>query len=780
MKGKKIFFTAIFSFLFLVLTASCSDGTGQNHSYAVLSGILSGKTEASDLCCVSFRPAVKSDSVESSSSESRNIVPPDINLSSFKKFELTLTPLSGSGELKTYTYTSADEIVSQTYSLCKGKWKFSLDAYIEQDSALLKAASCSVEKELAVGQEYSIEIKLELDETGSGSYSVVVQYPKAGCSSVSAELKKLNGTVLVTVSGGVEITPQADSGANAVIKVSGSNLSAGYYYLILSFLGSDGSIISKKIQFVDIKPFSSSTSSQISYTELNTPYTVTYHINPFESENIVVWESSFTPVTTFNSSTKLDFTGYENHISHSGLIFKGWYMDSGFTEPLASGEQRFSKSIDLYAQWTFESVYIDVLNGDDTNSGISAEKAVKTVATAAERIKLNESERTVFVCNKALSSGTDLNSLSLLSQEGVTATLYRYSSADPVNFALLEVSSSNIEISNLIFDGGAIIDFTDETNLPDSGKVSSSPLITVNSGVTAFTLSDCVIRNNDYRSGTNYDGVQKAAIKILGTALLKNCMVKHNVSVGPDAGLYAGSDSKLTLENTTIEGNYITTGDSKSAGALVESSKLYLKGTVNIWDNYNVKQNPAIRSNLNMTKFGAVFNILENIEGSEIYFYRSTYTNDPAGAVLTSDYSTYNTEEDPYSIFKIENNYILQLKDGEIAVVPSTGSATINTALGDEIIFSLSSSSVPRDGTTHTVTVKVSINGALYDYPENEFSTFGISKICYYDYELPSGIISGNQIELPDGYPAGNYFVHISGTYKDVKTNAVLLLTVTE
>lgn len=780
MKGKNIFFTAIFSFLFLVLTASCSDGTGQNHSYAVLSGILSGKTEASDLCCVSFRPAVKSDSVESSSSESRNIVPPDINLSSFKKFELTLTPLSGSGELKTYTYTSADEIVSQTYSLCKGKWKFSLDAYIEQDSALLKAASCSVEKELAVGQEYSIEIKLELDETGSGSYSVIVQYPKAGCSSVSAELKKLSGTSFVSVSGGAEITPQADSGANAVIKVSGSNLSAGYYYLILSFLGSDGSIISKKIQFVDIKPFSSSTSSQISYTELNTPYTVTYHINPFESENIVVWESSFTPVTTFNSSTKLNFTGYESHLSHSGLIFKGWYLDSGYTEPLSSGEIHLSKSIDLYAQWTFESVYIDVLNGDDTNSGISAEKAVKTVATAAERIKLNESERTVFVCNKALSSGTDLNSLSLLSQEGVTATLYRYSSADPVNFALLEVSSSNIEISNLIFDGGAIIDFTDETNLPDSGKVSSSPLITVNSGVTAFTLSDCVIRNNDYRSGTNYDGVQKAAIKILGTALLKNCTVKHNVSVGPDAGLYAGSGSKLTLENTTIEGNYITTGDSKSAGALVESSKLYLKGTVNIWDNYNVKQNPAIRSNLNMTKFGAVFNILENIEGSEIYFYRSTYTNDPAGAVLTSDYSTYNTEEDPYSIFKIENNYILQLKDGEIAVVPSTGSATINTALGDEIIFSLSSSSVPRDGTTHTVTVKVSINGALYDYPENEFSTFGISKICYYDYELPSGIISGNQIELPDGYPAGNYFVHISGTYKDVKTNAVLLLTVTE
>ena len=780
MKGKNIFFTAIFSFLFLVLTASCSDGTGQNHSYAVLSGILSGKTEASDLCCVSFRPAVKSDSVESSSSESRNIVPPDINLSSFKKFELTLTPLSGSGELKTYTYTSADEIVSQTYSLCSGKWKFSLDAYIEQDSALLKAASCSVEKELAVGQEYSIEIKLELDETGSGSYSVIVQYPKAGCSSVSAELKKLNGTVLVTVSGGVEITPQADSGANAVIKVFGSNLTAGYYYLVLSFLDLNGNVISKKIQFVDIKPFSTSTSPQVSYTELNTPYTVTYHINPYENENVSVWESSFTPVTTFNSSTKLDFTGYENHISHSGLIFKGWYMDSGFTEPLASGEQRFSKSIDLYARWTLESVYIDVLNGDDTNSGISAEKAVKTVATAAERIKLNESERTVFVCNKALSSETDLNSLSLLSQEGVTATLYRYSSADPVNFALLEVSSSNIEISNLIFDGGAIIDFTDETNLPDSGKVSSSPLITVNSGVTAFTLSDCVIRNNDYRSGTNTDGVQKSAVKIMGSALLKNCTVKHNVSVGPDAGLYAGSDSKLTLENTTIEGNYITTGDSKSAGALVESSKLYLKGTVNIWDNYNVKQNPAIRSNLNMTKFGAVFSILENIEGSEIYFYRSTYIHDPAGAVLTSDYSTYNTEEDPYSIFKIENNYILQLKDGEIAVVPSTGSATINTALGDEIIFSLSSSSVPRDGTTHTVTVKVSINGTLYDYPGNEFSTFGISKICYYDYELPSGIISGNQIELPDGYPAGNYFVHISGTYKDVKTNAVLLLTVTE
>lgn len=780
MKGKNIFFTAIFSFLFLVLTASCSDGTGQNLSSAVLSGILSGKTEAFDLCCVSFRPAVKSDSVESSSTESRNIVPPDINLSSFKKFELTLTPLSGSGELKTYTYTSADEIVSQTYSLCKGKWKFSLDAYIEQDSALLKAASCSVEKELAVGQEYSIEIKLELDETGSGSYSVIVQYPKAGCSSVSAELKKLNGTVLVTVSGGVEITPQADSGANAVIKVFGSNLTAGYYYLVLSFLDLNGNVISKKIQFVDIKPFSTSTSPQVSYTELNTPYTVTYHINPYENENVSIWESSFTPVTTFNSSTKLDFTGYENHISHSGLIFKGWYMDSGFTEPLASGEQRFSKSIDLYARWTLESVYIDVLNGDDSNSGISAEKAVKTVATAAERIKLNESERTVFVCNKALSSGTDLNSLSLLSQEGVTATLYRYSSADPVNFALLEILSSNIEISNLIFDGGAIIDFTDETNLPESGKTSTAPLIKINSSVTGITLSNCVIQNNDYRSGTNTDGVQKSAVKIMGSAVLKNCTVKHNVSVGPDAGLYAGSGSNVTLDNTAIEGNYITTGDSISAGALVEANKLYLKGTVNIWNNYNVHESPVIRSNLNMKAYGSVFNIIGNIEGSEIYFYRSTYIHDPAGAVLTSDYSTYNTEEDPYSIFKIENNYILQLKDGEIAVVPSTGSATINTALGDEIIFSLSSSSVPRDGTTHTVTVKVSINGTLYDYPGNEFSTFGISKICYYDYELPSSIISGNQIELPDGYPAGNYFVHVSGTYKDIKTNAVLLLTVTE
>ena len=512
---------------------------------------------------------------------------------------------------------------------------------------------------------------------------------------------------------------------------------------------------------------------------MNTPYTVTYHINPFESENIVVWESSFTPVTTFNSSTKLDFTGYESHLSHSGLIFKGWYLDSSYTEPLSSGELRLSKSIDLYAQWTFESVYIDVLNGDDTNSGISAEKSVKTVAAAAERIALNESDRSVYVCSSPISSESDLKNLSSLSQTGVTATLYRYSSADPVNFALLEVSSSNIEISNLIFDGGAIIDFTDETNLPDSGKTSTAPLIKINSGVTGITLSNCVIQNNDYRSGTNTDGVQKSAVKIMGSAVLKNCTVKHNVSVGPDAGLYAGSGSNVTLDSTTIEGNYITTGDSISAGALVEANKLYLKGTVNIWNNYNVHESPVIRSNLNMKAYGSVFNILGNIEGSEIYFYRSTYTDDSDGAVLTSGYGTYNTAE-PESIFKIENNYMLQLKAGEVAVVPSTGSATINTALGDEIIFTLSSSSVPRDGTTHTVTVKVSINGTLYDYPGNEFSTFGISKICYYDYELPSSIISGNQIELPDGYPAGNYFVHISGTYKDVKTNAVLLLTVTE
>lgn len=779
MKRKNSIFTAIFSFLFLAFAASCSDDAGRNFSPAVLAGLLSGKTDASDLCYVSFKPAVESDSTESAVNGSRNIVPSNITLSNFKKFELTLTPMSGSGELKTYTYTSADDIVSQTYALCSGKWKFSLDAYLEFDSSLVKAASCIIEKELTASQEYSIEINLSLDETGSGSYSVVVQYPKAGCSSVSAELKKLSGTSFVSVSGGAEITPQTDSGANAVIKVSGSNLSAGYYYLILSFLGSDGSVISKKIQFVDIKPFSSSTSSQISYTELNTPYTVTYHINPFESENIVDWESSFTPVTTFNSSTKLNFTGYESHLSHSGLIFKGWYLDSGYTEPLSSGEIHLSKSIDLYAQWTFESVYIDVLNGDDTNSGISAEKSVKTVAAAAERIALNESDRSVYVCSSPISSEADLKNLSSLSQTGVTATLFRYSSANPISFSILEISASNIEISNLIFDGGAIIDFTDETNLPDSGKTSTTPLIKINSVVTAITLSNCVIQNNDYRSGTNTDGVQKSAIKINGSAVLKNCTVKHNVSVGPDAGLYAGSGSNVTLDSTTIEGNYITTGDSISAGALVESNNLNLKGTVNIWNNYNVHESPVIRSNLNMKVYGSVFNILGNIEGSEIYFYRSTYTDDSDGAVLTSGYGTYNTAE-PESIFKIENNYMLQLKAGEVSIVPATGSATINTALGDEIVFSLSSSSFVRDGISNSVKVKVSINGTSYDNPGNAFTSFEISKVCYYDYELPSGIISENQIELPAGYPAGNYFVYVSGIYKDVKTNAVLLLTVTE
>ena len=124
MKRKNSIFTAIFSFLFLVLAASCSDDVGRNLSSGELVGLLSGKADTSDLCYVSFKPAVESDSAESAANESRNIVPSNITLSSFKKFELTLTPISGSGELKTYTYTSADEIASQTYALCSGKYRY--------------------------------------------------------------------------------------------------------------------------------------------------------------------------------------------------------------------------------------------------------------------------------------------------------------------------------------------------------------------------------------------------------------------------------------------------------------------------------------------------------------------------------------------------------------------------------------------------------------------------------------------------------------------------------
>ena len=450
MKRKNSIFAAIFSFLFLAFTISCSDDAGQNFSSAVLAGLFSGRADASDLCYVSFKPAVEPDSNESAATAGRKIVPAGISLSDFKKFELTLTPMTGSGELKNYTYTSADEIVSQTYTLCSGKWKFSLDAYLEVDSTMVKAASCLLEKELTASQEYSVEINLELDETGTGSYSVLVQYPKNGCSSVYASLNKLQDSSLVEVSGGAVITNQADSGANAVIKVSGSNLSSGYYYLILSFLDLNGTVISKKIQFVNIKPFSTSTSTALTYEELNTPYTITYHINPLEDENIAAWNSSFTPVTTFNASTKLDFTGYEDNISHSGLVFVGWYLDSDYTDPLSSGVNKFSKSIDLYAQWTWENVYIDVLNGNDSNSGISANKAVKTVEEAAKRIQLTEADRCVYVCSSAISDEADLKKLSSLSKAGVTTTLYRYSAASAVNFPLLSVSKSNMK-SQILF-----------------------------------------------------------------------------------------------------------------------------------------------------------------------------------------------------------------------------------------------------------------------------------------------------------------------------------------
>lgn len=780
MSRNKIICFAI-SLIFLSLTfVSCKNEEDRNVSSFLCAQLASNAESMEDMCVVRFSPEME---------KSRgSIVPAEIAISDFSKFHLTLTPVTGGGILQEYDYTSAEEIKNTVFTLNSGRWRFDLSAYkqLETGTDPVAIAFSNWEEELKAAQEYKITLELKFDPAGKGSYCVQIKYPKNSCNSVSAVLKQLGTNSLVSVSSETSavIKVKSDSGSYSVLEVSGAELEKGLYYLVIEFKDTADNIISKKVQVVYIQPFSVSSSSELTYENLNTPYTITYFINGTLSDG-AEWDPSFTPITTFNSSTKLDFASYTSNLKYNNHTFAGWYKDAEYTEPLDLSKNYYSEDLTLYARWAWKDVYIDVTSGSDLNSGDSADSAIKTVAEAVKRFEMTEEVRHLYVCSGPIFAAADLENLSSISGSGghESAVVSRYSETSPINFSILRVNYSDITISGLTFDGGAEINFTDEKTCTNSGKSSSKVLLEINSA--NFVLKDSVIQNYYNESGTAYDGTVKAAVNCSETAVIENCSIKNCFSISSCSGLFFSniSGKNLTLKNTNIENNYIASDSAaRGAGLYLKYGNLILSGKNYIRNNYkgiNIASGTKSISNLRFDTNTSKFIISDNIEGSVIFFNKDVILSDENTIVFTQGYGAYNTA-DPADIFSNETNYIITEKDGEARFDSTNGTAQINVGFDSDVSFYLSQQTLKLDGSAHTISVGVKIDGTDYSDPSSVLSNFEIKKIYYFESEISSAAFTDNSFVIPAGYPVGNYTIYITGQYKNTVFDANLILTVTE
>lgn len=227
----------------------------------------------------------------------------------------------------------------------------------------------------------------------------------------------------------------------------------------------------------------------------------------------------------------------------------------------------------VISELSYETVYLDPTNGDDSNKGKSYDVPVKTLEVAVSRLNKNATAPTIYVMNNISASDDESSSTYWtfdLSDLKPKVTLKRYDGTDggsSFTDSILTVASGGIvNATGIIFDG-------------NSSVKGTAPLVDVASGGT-LTLNDCYLQNNT-------SSKQKGGINVEGTVSLYDCSVKNNTSTRA-TGIFLGTTATFYMEGGDVSGNTATSYNGGGIQSYAASGKAYLKN-VSITGNTAVK-----------------------------------------------------------------------------------------------------------------------------------------------------------------------------------------------
>ena len=377
---KKIFskFNLILILSLIFFTFSCSDLINGNNS-----NFQNNPAAASDnKFYFSIRVA---DWKENADIISRTLRPPRENGSSVSKYVLKAKLLSTDmteediglsvGETKVLgSWTSISQMSTDQIVLYPGCWDLSLYAYKMVDGVekiYAVARKNNVESPQASGTttlDFTFSFNDEATEITAGTLDVKFNLPLNGVTKVNVQLYTFDsdGTKQYQTLSQSEYIPEAAAdGSGDFVSIVENNIPRGYYFLRLEFFtDSSSSSTATRVNYVKILG-GQSTSGEVTYTDLNKSYSITYADNVSGDGDEEIDNSA--NIEVYNSSTNVTL---QDPLSLH-YDFGGWYDNSACTGSPVTGWTAGSKEEDvvLYAKWTPKKyrVYLYDFSSDAEN-----------------------------------------------------------------------------------------------------------------------------------------------------------------------------------------------------------------------------------------------------------------------------------------------------------------------------------------------------------------------------------------------------------------------------
>ena len=214
-----------------------------------------------------------------------------------------------------------------------------------------------------------------------------------------------------------------------------------------------------------------------------------------------------------------------------------------------------------------DAIYLDSSNGDDTNSGLTASKSVKTLSKAIDLFDSQYAKKIIVCAAYTLLSG-ERGILDRMGGGKRNLPLVRYDGSSDVSDGffgiLLEINQGNVTITNVTFDG-------------NKEKISANnPLLSIEGSITTVTLGDGVTVCNNYNNTTFGGGIYVSD----GTLTMDNCIVSDNRTISKGGGIFACNSAKVTLTNCTIKSCETTSEGSGTGGGGIynENATIEIEG----------------------------------------------------------------------------------------------------------------------------------------------------------------------------------------------------------
>ena len=214
-----------------------------------------------------------------------------------------------------------------------------------------------------------------------------------------------------------------------------------------------------------------------------------------------------------------------------------------------------------------DAIYLDSSNGDDTNSGLTASKAVKTLSKAIDLFDSQYAKKIIVCAAYTLPSG-ERGILDRMGGGKRNLPLVRYDGSSDVSDGffgiLLEINQGNVTITNVTFDG-------------NKEKISANnPLLYIEGSTTTVTLGDGVTVCNNYNNTTFGGGIYVSD----GTLTMDNCIVSENRTISKGGGIFACNSAKVILTNCAIKSCETTSEGSGTGGGGIynENATIEIEG----------------------------------------------------------------------------------------------------------------------------------------------------------------------------------------------------------